>query len=165
MSWLAAVIVLVALLAIARIIRQWTSKPKVNPRVLKRIPTIFVMGSGGHTAEMLSLIASLLKPDQIEYSPRAYVVADTDTSSVDKVKSVDSEMNDANTFYIPRTREVGQSWTSVLSKSIWLSLYAAWSIVSSVKPALIVCNGPGTCVPICLAALIRRVCYYSVDEI
>ncbi|VDO36048.1 unnamed protein product [Heligmosomoides polygyrus] len=40
------------------------------------------MGSGGHTMEMLELLKNL----DNRYSPRCYIVADTDHMSKDKVR-------------------------------------------------------------------------------
>jgi beta-1,4-N-acetylglucosaminyltransferase len=51
---------------------------------------------------------------------------------------------------------VGQAYAS----SILSTLYAAWyafALVARVRPALILTNGPGTCVPLVLAALVGRI--------
>ncbi|XP_055002331.1 UDP-N-acetylglucosamine transferase subunit ALG14 homolog isoform X3 [Sorex araneus] len=69
---------------------------------------------GGHTTEILRLLGSLSNA----YSPRHYVIADTDKMSTQKIKEF--EQNRANQD--PSTR--------------------------------VLCNGPGTCVPICISALL-----------
>ena len=42
-----------------------------------------------------------------------------------------------------------------------LALIDSFSTVFRHKPDLILCNGPGTCVPICLAAFVMRVFYLN----
>lgn len=52
---------------------------------------------------------------------------------------------------IPRSREVGQSWAS----TVWTTALAcppAFHIVWTEWPALLLVNGPGTCLPVCIAA-------------
>jgi hypothetical protein len=48
--------------------------------------TLIVLGSGGHTCEMLKLSSAL---DKNIYSPRVYVVAETDEFSVKKAEEAD----------------------------------------------------------------------------
>jgi len=61
---------------------------------------------------------------------------------------------------IPRSREVGQPWLS----SGWTSLVSLWASVRMVfddPPDLVLVNGPGTCIPVCCAALLHElVCYH-----
>ncbi|XP_055002330.1 UDP-N-acetylglucosamine transferase subunit ALG14 homolog isoform X1 [Sorex araneus] len=113
---------------------------------------------GGHTTEILRLLGSLSNA----YSPRHYVIADTDKMSTQKIKEF--EQNRANqdpstrslkyyVHHIPRSREVQQSWLS----SVFTTLYSMWlslPLTLRVKPDLVLCNGPGTCVPICISALL-----------
>jgi beta-1,4-N-acetylglucosaminyltransferase len=60
-------------------------------------------------------------------------------------------------YDLPRSREVGQSYFtsafSTLHAFLW-SLYLVWY---EVRPDLLICNGPGTCLPLCAAALLGRV--------
>ncbi|MEW5307780.1 MAG: hypothetical protein WDW36_010156 [Sanguina aurantia] len=133
--------------------------------------TLIVLGSGGHTAEMLMMLGAL---DQSKYSPRVYVVAATDAMSQKKAEgkehtwagggSADSKTsahqaaNSHQHFHvrsIPRSREVGQSYlTSVLTTL--RSLVFAASLVWQERPELVLVNGPGTCIPICAAAFALR---------
>ena len=56
---------------------------------------------------------------------------------------------------IPRSREVGQWYIT----SIWTTLKAqlhALAIVWHVAPQVVLVNGPGTCIPVCFAALVFR---------
>ncbi|VDK86928.1 unnamed protein product [Dibothriocephalus latus] len=52
---------------------------------------------------------------------------------------------------LPRAREVGQSYvTSVFTTLI--ALLASIRVVLKHCPRLVLCNGPGTCIPICFVA-------------
>ncbi|KAK9842303.1 hypothetical protein WJX81_005535 [Elliptochloris bilobata] len=123
----------------------------------RQVSTLIVLGSGGHTAEMLTLAAHL---DKQHYSPRCYVVAATDRMGEAKANAAEAcgrgvAEGQACVCKIPRSREVGQSYVS----SVWttlVALCAAFSVVFSQRPELVLVNGPGTCVPICLAALVYR---------
>ena len=49
------------------------------------IRTLSILGSGGHTAELLTLVQSL---DQNVYSPHCFVIASDDASSQTKLKQL-----------------------------------------------------------------------------
>lgn len=120
-----------------------------------RIRTLAVLGSGGHTAEMLMLL-SALSPSH--YGPLMLITADTDRSSVQKARASLIKpagwSEDAVTFHsIPRSREVGQSWASTVISTLRASLAAA-VLVLRLRPELLVVNGPGTCVPVSVATLV-----------
>uniref|UniRef100_A0A8C8VLA3 UDP-N-acetylglucosamine transferase subunit ALG14 n=1 Tax=Pelusios castaneus TaxID=367368 RepID=A0A8C8VLA3_9SAUR len=110
---------------------------------------------GGHTTEILRLLSSLSQ----SYSPRHYIFADTDKMSEDKISSF--EQKRAETFSnsqftlnrIPRCREVQQSWSSSILTTVY-SIFYSFPLTFKLKPDLILCNGPGTCVPVCLSALL-----------
>lgn len=56
---------------------------------------------------------------------------------------------------IPRSREVGQSFiTSALTTTI--ALFHAVTAVLKQRPDVVLCNGPGTCIPVCIAAVLVR---------
>lgn len=57
---------------------------------------------------------------------------------------------------VPRTREVGQSWLSSACTSVWALVFSVL-VIGRHRPSLILINGPGTCVPICFAALLFRI--------
>ncbi|GKY91974.1 hypothetical protein MPSEU_000169000 [Mayamaea pseudoterrestris] len=121
--------------------------------------TLVVLGSGGHTTEMLSLIDSL---EATKYSPMLYCKASSDTTSLQRLQQSKTYMNQVKTtassisvYDVPRAREVGQSYLT----SVWTTLHAqlcAFQLVHRIQPRLIICNGPGTCLPICLAAVTLR---------
>lgn len=122
----------------------------------KSASTLIVLGSGGHTAEMMTIIKKLNKRN---YSPRHYILASTDTTSETKVLNYEeptTSKNDYEIFRIKRSRHVGQSYLT----SIYTTIRSIWQcipLVYHLKPELILCNGPGTCVPICLIAFMLKI--------
>lgn len=118
--------------------------------------TMLILGSGGHTAEMISLCREM---DREQFRPLIYVRAQTDSSSLPRVQRTEAEkQNEANCVHvsIPRSREVGQSYVG----SVWTTLVAfaaAMRIVWQQRPQVLLCNGPGTGVPLCVVAFLLKV--------
>ena len=116
----------------------------------QKIKTLVVLGSGGHTAEMLRLITDF---DFDRYGPLTLVTAATDTTSRAKAeRELPREaLATARWAEIPRAREVGQSFGS----SVPSTLHALWECVHLIwtaAPELVLVNGPGTCVPVAVLA-------------
>lgn len=111
---------------------------------------LVVLGSGGHTAEMLTLIhdvvSTLTKNVHITY---AYGM--TDKYSQAKAAKMHLTTNCQEGFRqvteafepLPRAREVGQSWTSTVWTSLMASVAAA-KLIWVVRPHVVLTNGPGT---------------------
>ena len=129
-----------------------TKKFRENPA-----KTIIVLGSGGHTAEMLRIIRNL---NFDRYSPRIYIHARSDNLSAEKVKELERDNKDYKLISISRSREVSQSYSSAIWTTISASLNSL-PIAWSENPDLILCNGPGTCVPICIIAFLFKTCFVS----
>lgn len=139
-----------------------TCKSRRNNQPMRQqndpIKTVIVIGSGGHTTEMLNLVQSL-KPTR--YSPRIYIMASSDSWSENKIidcekkfksRGVDSEYS---IIKIPRSRSVHQSYlTSILTS--FYSILITLPIMLWHNPDLVLCNGPGTCIPVCFVAFIMR---------
>ncbi|XP_051021647.1 UDP-N-acetylglucosamine transferase subunit ALG14 homolog [Acomys russatus] len=144
--------------AILLVVRLWIVLGSHHATPRESLGLLIVAGSGGHTTEILRLVGSLSSA----YSPRHYVFADSDGMSAKKIRSFerarakrDPATENINYYLhqIPRSREVLQSWLS----SVFTTLYSMWfafRLVHRIKPDLVLCNGPGTCVPICVSALI-----------
>ena len=136
--------------AVVRQIRRRVGDAKsVRSAPLK---TLAVLGSGGHTTEMLHLIKNL---DPEHYAPLIYITATTDTTSLQRVNTVEGRTADA-IWRIPRSREVGQSYLTSVATTLYSFFHAFW-IVLKIRPGLLLCNGPGTCLPIALVTLCFRV--------
>jgi len=112
----------------------------------KSLKTLIVLGSGGHTTEMLDLIKNL-NPNY--YGPIVLVVANTDTTSLQRVQAypydlpiqnkanllddVNSKRNEQQVYRIPRSREVGQSYISSIFTTCYSFVFAFWLVGYQVR--------------------------------
>ncbi|KAG9452299.1 hypothetical protein H6P81_005203 [Aristolochia fimbriata] len=129
---------------------------------LKPVSTLIVLGSGGHTAEMLNLIKVLKKE---RFNPRYYIAAMTDNMSLEKAKVLEEstihetgarDLENARFMQIYRSREVGQSYVTSIGTTLIAMAHAMWLIIK-IRPQVILCNGPGTCIPLCAAAFLLKI--------
>lgn len=130
------------------------------------LKTMVVLGSGGHTTEMLSMIRPL---DPKLFHPILFVKAQTDTTSLQRLKhqrmilsandNNNNRSNDDDTtaplvvFDIPRSREVGQSYFTSIFTTL-RSFVTCAGLVLYHRPRIVLCNGPGTCLPVAIAGLL-----------
>ncbi|MCJ1340550.1 UDP-N-acetylglucosamine transferase subunit [Bachmanniomyces sp. S44760] len=151
-----------------------------RPRARKRgHPThlLVVLGSGGHTAEMFSLLRDL---DPTFYTYRTYVISAGDDFSANKAHEFEQSLNakaggptaailSYRIFFVPRARLIHQSiFTAPLSSlrcflsciSVLCSKYriprSPTLPTRSPFPDLIVANGPATATILILASLLLR---------
>ncbi|XP_073157421.1 uncharacterized protein [Henckelia pumila] len=138
---------------------NWTSKPRSSspPRPLS---TMIVLGSGGHTAEMIHLLA-VLQMDR--FKPRYYIAAATDNMSLQKASVLENSLLDKDEgvgtscfMQIYRSREVGQSYITSVGTTLIALTHALW-LMFRIRPQVILCNGPGTCIPLCIIAFLFKV--------
>ncbi|KAF2399228.1 Alg14-domain-containing protein [Trichodelitschia bisporula] len=168
-TWGSALIALLIALGILTTLRLLFILPPYRPRPRSRkrsSPThlLVVLGSGGHTAEMLVMLRDL---DPQTYARRTWVVSSGDAFSARKAEEFESDLRqkalDANCgnyeiVTIPRARRVHQS---LLSTPV-SSLQCLWSCIRLLRrvdvqrPDLILSNGPGTGVIVVLASLVLR---------
>jgi len=131
---------------------RWATKPALRALVVLR--------SGGHTAEMLALLDAL---DARKYAPRVYVVANTDDKSEAKALAFERRVRGGgattttgvDVHRVRRSREVGQSWMTSAASTASACVDAV-RVIHRTKPDIILCNGPGTCVPIVIAGMVSR---------
>lgn len=156
LSWLVVfvttILILRTMFVLKTIQRHRASLDNRPCRVSFPIKTLVVLGSGGHTTEMLALIKDL---DAQVYSPLIYMVATTDDTSERRVAAAGGRLPEA-IYYLPRSREVGQSYVTSVFSTLWSFLLALYW-VARVRPNLLVCNGPGTCLPVAIATLVYRI--------
>ncbi|CAO3673901.1 unnamed protein product [Rhizopus microsporus] len=142
------------------LVRLWFVLPRHDNLISKKrtghCKTCIILGSGGHTTEMMQLVKGL---DLTRYTPRCYVIADNDRLSEEKAIEYEQEMKKGTFFIskIPRARRVGQPIKTVP----WTMLYSLFKssqvFLNTLIPDLILCNGPGSCLPICILAYIPRI--------
>ena len=158
-----------------------SSKKSVSPtkNTTRQIKTMVVLGSGGHTTEMIRLLREL---DVNRYAPVIYVVANSDTTSIPRLQKFirEEEKNGlrqkdlslwrgrhpdercggfgavAAVHRLPRAREVHQSYLTSIFTTLH-SFIQTLLLLIKVRPELILANGPGTCVPVVYAAFILRI--------
>lgn len=109
---------------------------------------------------MINLLLVLRKE---RFTPRFYIAAATDNMSLQKARVVENSLADssetkglsAEFMQIYRSREVGQSYVT----SVWTTLvaiaHALWLMIK-IRPQVVLCNGPGTCIPLCVIAFIFK---------
>ncbi|XVF40189.1 hypothetical protein PTKIN_Ptkin01aG0091500 [Pterospermum kingtungense] len=134
-----------------------TGKP-LSRRATQQQPlsTLIVLGSGGHTAEMINLLLVLQK-DRL--TPRFYIAAATDNMSLQKARVLENSWADssgvkgisAEFMQIYRSREVGQSYVTSFWTTLVATAHALWLMIK-IRPQVVLCNGPGTCIPLCVIA-------------
>uniref|UniRef100_A0A915B3X9 UDP-N-acetylglucosamine transferase subunit ALG14 n=2 Tax=Parascaris univalens TaxID=6257 RepID=A0A915B3X9_PARUN len=146
---LSALVIIVAVLEVlylrrhSRIASTRTSSSSASVRVS------IVIGSGGHTTEMLPLVGAL----GTHYKHRTYIIAETDLLSEKKVLDVESSRVDGSftVVRIGRSREVLQSYFTAILSTL-RALMHSFAVVWKERPDVLLCNGPGTCIPVCFAA-------------
>ncbi|KAI5651920.1 oligosaccharide biosynthesis protein alg14 like domain-containing protein [Phthorimaea operculella] len=124
----------------------------------ENLRTILCIGSGGHTTELLRIVKNF---DSNKYVPRLYIVADNDVSSEVKIHTSEQGQNKYALSRIPRSRNVNQSYLSSVFSTLYATLHSI-PVVFNFKPDIVLCNGPGTCIPICVVTFILR-CLFVLD--
>ncbi|XP_014520032.1 UDP-N-acetylglucosamine transferase subunit ALG14 homolog isoform X2 [Vigna radiata var. radiata] len=142
--------------------RNGCSRRPLSKRASKPVSTLIILGSGGHTAEMLNLLAVLRKD---RFNPRFYIAAATDNMSLEKAQLLENSLatesatsvkHSAQFMKIYRSREVGQSYITSIWTTLIAMVHALWLMIK-IRPEVILCNGPGTCIPLCAIAFIFKV--------
>ncbi|CAH1446376.1 unnamed protein product [Lactuca virosa] len=158
-----SIVVIITTLLLVRILYviSHSSKPICNTSS-KHLSTLIVLGSGGHTAEMINLL-SVMQNDR--FAPRFYIAAVTDNMSLQKARvfentladKISLQVSDSTKFMqIYRSREVGQSYITSIGTTLFALCHALW-LMLKIRPQVILCNGPGTCIPLCAIAFIFKV--------
>lgn len=110
--------------------------PHQRRNTSKNLKTLIVAGSGGHTTEILRVTEVL----RSSYSPRSYIVAQTDKMSETKINAMEKNRAHSDFNYkisfIPRSREVQQSWLSSVVSTIY-SCVITFPLVWSERPDLL----------------------------
>jgi len=148
MIWLLVIIALLSSLFVWRSLRSRGILNKKRPKDGQNVALI-VLGSGGHTMEMFKLMNGISQ----RFNKRVYVTTD----ELSKKKAIDFEAGyskeEPEVIFTTRSRKIGQSILSAIP-AILTACFESLSIVFSNRPNLILCNGPGTCIPICIVAFV-----------
>eukprot|EP01063_Lacrimia_lanifica_P031943 TRINITY_DN5378_c0_g1_i2.p1 TRINITY_DN5378_c0_g1~~TRINITY_DN5378_c0_g1_i2.p1 ORF type:complete len:373 (+),score=125.99 TRINITY_DN5378_c0_g1_i2:52-1170(+) len=148
------------------VLRVYAILPKAGraaPAPLPKVRLLAVLGSGGHTTEMFYDLATLKDTKRFD---RHYVIAATDSGSRAKAAAFEGTLggalSESRVHVVPRAREVGQSYVSSVYTTLVASV-TSFKHVFLLRPDIVVCNGPGTCVPICVAAYALR--FFAVKHV
>ncbi|PVU84924.1 hypothetical protein BB560_007214 [Smittium megazygosporum] len=140
---LLAVLLLLSCLAILRIILiipAFEIGKSASPnRKHKKQKALVVLGSGGHTTEMVYILKALGSNyfDKISY-----------------IYSIDDSLS-SNFIPVPRARKVGQSFSTSVFSTLYAFVFSIKAVFSE-KPDIIICNGPSICVPVVFASYILK---------
>ncbi len=88
-----------------------------------------------------------------KYKPRHFIIAENDGMSIEKAKCSEKS---STIHLIKRSRKVGQNYFLSIFTTI-LAIIHSIPLVYKIKPELLLVNGPGTCLPICVITLILNV--------
>ncbi|XP_073220539.1 uncharacterized protein [Cicer arietinum] len=118
-----------------------SSRP-LSKRASKPVSTLIILGSGGHTAEMLNLLAVLQKD---RFKPRFYIAAATDNMSLQKALLLENNLASesgtdvavtAQFMKIYRSREVGQSYITSVWTTLIATVHALWLMIK-IRPEVV----------------------------
>lgn len=117
-----------------------------------------VLGSGGHTSEMLRAIR-VLPPSFWHDNRPFYVVSATDPHSSEIAQQQEQTMFQRRTlvYTIPRAREVGQSYATSVFSTLRAAV-ASLRVIVAERPDVLLTNGPGVCIPVIAAAVCVAAC-------
>ncbi|XP_061969568.1 UDP-N-acetylglucosamine transferase subunit ALG14-like isoform X2 [Populus nigra] len=108
-------------------------------------------------------VLTVLQKDM--FLPRIYVPAAMDNMSLQKARVSEDNMVDragGKGVYVQfmqiyrRSREVGQSYLTSVGTTLLAMSHALWLMIR-IRPQVVLCNGPGTCVPLCIIAFLFKV--------
>ncbi|SBT75675.1 UDP-N-acetylglucosamine transferase subunit ALG14, putative [Plasmodium ovale] len=119
-----------------------------------------VLGSGGHTFEMLEIL-KLIKNRNIIFH---FFYANNDPLSREKAENTLKNCR-KNFFTIPRCRSVGESYIVACIKFIFVFIYCIFLTYKMNNMNLIIVNGPGTCVPVVFSLLFRKYIFFKKIKI
>ena len=118
---------------------------------------MIILGSGGHTGEILLMIQKL---DFNKFSSCYFVSSHNDKNSENKAKEsipIDKYKNTKFIFLkIYRSRNVGQSFIASIPTTLY-ALLQSFFMLAKYRPSMVVTNGPGVSFPIIFVGYILRV--------
>lgn len=115
----------------------------------KNVNIMILLGSGGHTGEMLRLIESI----EWKYFTRTWVLSSTDESSLSKVQEVERSLiakkEEPKYLMVPRARNINEGLLLSIKSTLISFISISLAIIRlPVLPSILLLNGPGTSVPL-----------------
>ncbi|CAO3637626.1 unnamed protein product [Cunninghamella echinulata] len=98
--------------------------------------------------------------DENKYQPRTYVYANNDQLSKSKFQQLEqiyftNSFSKTQYYGIPRARNIKQSLLTT-PWSFWLALKASIKVLYMTMPDTVICNGPGSCLPLCILSFLMK---------
>ena len=163
-----SIIVATAILVPLRFARMLAPAPygrSTDPKVVGKKKILSVLGTGGHTREMMLLLQHL---DRRLYAPVTYVyTSDFCRKTVHKAERARKDITAVNApkfRWIPRSRKVKQGWLSTVFTTVASLPRSLW-IVFTTAPDVLVVNGPGVCIPIAAAVIVLNIVVGKVSSV
>ena len=151
-------LILTTLLAILtyRLYKVLSSQPRKSKPTTKA-HLLIVLGSGGHTSEMISLLTTLGHEYlNKRFSRRTYMVTSGDHFSIERARSFEAQSQTSNVRWsvnvVHRARKVHQPIYTTPASAFRCYLDCV-RIMARDPPDLVFLNGPGTAVVVVLAGL------------
>lgn len=140
------------------------------PTATRPTRLLVVLGSGGHTAEMLAMLRALAPATfQRSWSRRTYVVSAGDALSAERAHDYEESLlastkagegvvnvGSYDIRVVPRARRIHQSLLTTPLSALKCLLACVSVLREPAPPDLILTNGPGTAVIVILTALLLR---------
>jgi beta-1,4-N-acetylglucosaminyltransferase len=99
-------------------------------------------------------------PMDRKHVPRVYVIANSDQGSQSTMEEFERHKSPKKIRHtirwIPRSRIVGQSYFTSIFTTLYSFIHSAMVVLQE-RPTVLLCNGPGTCLPIIFCAWIYRI--------
>ncbi|KAI0462480.1 hypothetical protein LJB42_003974 [Komagataella kurtzmanii] len=127
----------------------------VGPVLDKPLSVLILLGSGGHTGELLSILSQL--DHKFKYS---FIVQSNDESSVLRLEK--SQVT-GTVYTVPRARNVGDGLLRSVQETLkcWLGTMKVLVFDKKWKegniPSVLLVNGPGSCVPLAYSIVVLNI--------
>ena len=111
----------------------------LNRFIAKKNKLMVILGSGGHTGEMLLMIKKL---NLLKFKTITFVYSKNDSSSLNKLKETFSQIEALNNIQICkifRSRNVGQSFKSSIFTTLYSFIESVYIIIKY-RPNLVIYN-------------------------
>lgn len=129
---------------------------KLRPKnsVKKQISIMALLGSGGHTGEMIRLLGEL----QLKQFHLTWLVSEGDSTSIVKARDMERKHDIEKVDYIilARARKVGEPFVLSIISSLRSLVQTTFKLINSRIPDVLLINGPGTCVPVAYVLFFLR---------
>lgn len=120
----------------------------------KQVSIMALLGSGGHTGEMIRLLSEL----PLKQFHLTWLVSEGDTTSIVKARDMERKQGIEKVDYIllARARKVGEPFVLSVISSLRSLILTAFKLINSQIPDVLLVNGPGTCVPVAYVLFFLR---------